>query len=121
MWLNRAPDLSIRDKVSIICRCGKVVMVETCGCGTERKNHNAFEEGHEFVPLGCDCQRVKLTPEEELAAEIAATNEATGDGKFGDWKNRDAAVDALVKERDGWARLVSEASGLLKPACRASN
>ena len=35
--------------------CKNEVDLEMCHCGEDRKNHNPYELGHNFVPAGCTC------------------------------------------------------------------
>jgi len=35
--------------------CNCEIDPDVCHCGIERKNHNPFSEGHNFVPMGCCC------------------------------------------------------------------
>jgi hypothetical protein len=37
--------------------CHQEMDPEVCWCGIERKDHNAFYQGHSFVPTGCECGR----------------------------------------------------------------
>lgn len=38
--------------------CGNIIDPTTCGCG-DAITHNAFQWGHEPVPMGCDCMRAR--------------------------------------------------------------
>ncbi|HMG21754.1 MAG TPA: hypothetical protein VK607_10570 [Kofleriaceae bacterium] len=44
---------------AVVCPgCRKEIDPETCGCGSHRRNHwSPMEDGHGFVPIGCDCHR----------------------------------------------------------------
>jgi len=37
--------------------CGNRIDLDCCGCGESKEGHNAWNAGHEFVPMGCDCHR----------------------------------------------------------------
>jgi len=39
--------------------CGQEIDPTICYCGNSPKDHDPFEMGHTFVPLGCDCLRDK--------------------------------------------------------------
>lgn len=39
--------------------CQKQIDPDVCGCGVSKENHNSWEAGHSFVPMGCDCLREK--------------------------------------------------------------
>lgn len=36
--------------------CGNRILPDVCGCGSDLKGHG-FDDGHPFVPMGCDCLR----------------------------------------------------------------
>lgn len=39
--------------------CGKEIDPDCCGCGGSKEGHgNVINEGHPFIPMGCDCFRV---------------------------------------------------------------
>jgi len=44
----------------LVCSgCNKDIKPEVCGCGSDIEAHsNPMNDGHTFVPLGCDCLRV---------------------------------------------------------------
>lgn len=46
-------------QTEVLCRgCLQVIDPDTCGCGQNKKGHgNVFDEGHPFVPMGCNCLR----------------------------------------------------------------
>jgi hypothetical protein len=41
--------------------CGHEVDPEVCWCGTDAKNHDAHEQGHSFIPMGCECGRAVVS------------------------------------------------------------
>ena len=47
-----------------ICEgCGEEIDPEVCGCGVEANRHSAWNEGHVFVPMGCECSRDRAPAE----------------------------------------------------------
>ncbi len=48
--------------------CGQVIDPDCCGCGTSREYHGSpMDEGHGFIPTGCDCSRA--SPETTSACQ----------------------------------------------------
>ena len=47
-------------QVPICSGCGNAVDRGVCGCGSDEKSHsNPMNDGHHFIPMGCDCFRSK--------------------------------------------------------------
>ena len=40
--------------------CGYEIDPDICHCGTAYKDHNPYTEGHNFVPMGCQCGYSKV-------------------------------------------------------------
>ena len=47
------------DKESVCSGCGNTIEPDVCHCGVTRNDHNAWNEGHGFVPMGCTCSYEK--------------------------------------------------------------
>lgn len=40
--------------------CGQEIDPDCCGCGGSKEGHgNVMNEGHPFIPMGCDCYRAE--------------------------------------------------------------
>jgi len=38
--------------------CGQEIDPDCCGCGQSKESHAAaYDAGHPFIPMGCDCYR----------------------------------------------------------------
>jgi len=71
------PD-SKTDVVHTCLGCGQEIDPNCCGCGDTREAHgSAFNVGHSFVPMGCDCNREPPEPDgEAFRGREAAAYEA---------------------------------------------
>jgi hypothetical protein len=59
--------------------CCKEIDPTTCGCGGSREFHGSpMDEGHYFIPMGCDCYRDK-TPIEPPVSELTETTDLPWD------------------------------------------
>lgn len=56
-----AADVAREVLADLVCPgCKQEIDPDTCGCGAARVGHgDPMDEGHAFVPLGCDCARVR--------------------------------------------------------------
>ena len=58
-WLGHdCPRCSHSVLVQMCPECGNEIDPDVCWCGVEKKDHD-YEE-HNFVPMGCDCGRMKI-------------------------------------------------------------
>jgi hypothetical protein len=44
--------------------CGQEIDPDCCGCGSglEDSEHGSWNYTHPFIPMGCDCYRVRAAP-----------------------------------------------------------
>lgn len=56
----------------VLCRgCLQKIDPDTCWCGASRKYHgNVMDEGHSFVPMGCNCLRISDEEEPKVADKV---------------------------------------------------
>lgn len=67
-------DNEIKDQ-PICPDCGNVIDPNCCGCGESREGHNSWDVGHPFIPMGCDCARVKaIEPKAQRCAALNGTD-----------------------------------------------
>lgn len=45
----------LEDGHEICPYCYNACQIDVCWCGIGRENHNSWDCGHGFVPLGCTC------------------------------------------------------------------
>lgn len=50
-------DFEEQRKLEMCPGCKEEVDAEVCYCGVDLKSHDAWEEGHNFVAMGCQCWR----------------------------------------------------------------
>jgi len=63
-WIDKHRPVALEDDMpahlrALVCPgCNQEIDPETCGCGASRVGHgDPMDEGHSFVPMGCDCAR----------------------------------------------------------------
>lgn len=56
--------------------CGQEIDPDVCGCGSSRQGHG-WGDGHSFIPMGCDCMRVRPAPSPEAPALGRTDGEGT--------------------------------------------
>ena len=61
-------------------RCKNEIDLDSCWCGSEKSGH-PYDLGHSFIPMGCDCGRVKREVEHTWLAQQAQDEKGVGDGK----------------------------------------
>ena len=61
-------------------RCKNEIDPESCWCGSGKSGH-PYDLGHSFVPMGCDCGRVKREVEHTRLAQAAQDEKGVGDGR----------------------------------------
>ena len=64
--------------ISQCAECGNEIDVDMCYCGICHADHNAMEQGHNFVPVGCDCGRGK--PSARIKVQLPDGTEHDGVG-----------------------------------------
>lgn len=47
------------DNLPVCGGCGMPCDPDTCWCGVEKEQHDSWTEGHEFIPMGCECGFVR--------------------------------------------------------------
>jgi hypothetical protein len=47
------------EKYETCSLCKNEIDPDTCWCGMGPEDHNAYYDGHFFIPIGCDCYRIK--------------------------------------------------------------
>jgi len=54
--------------------CGQETDPEVCHCGGLLKDHNPYIDGHNFVPMGCQCgyEKSEARDKHQLALAVAA-------------------------------------------------
>lgn len=53
--------------------CGNEIDPDVCWCGDLVKSHNPYWCGHNPVPMGCDCGRIKINDNSDFLSDMGGT------------------------------------------------